>query len=82
MKKKLLFYLILFFTFLSFVPVHAAPTTFTRTKDDLRLPYDVGANDVVIEEVLKTPSVDEKAKIYDFANVLTEAEETKIYIQI
>ncbi len=82
MKKRLLIIIIYIFIFGFCTSVYAAPTTYTRTENDLRLPYDISANDVNIQDVLKTASVDEKEKIYDFANVLSEAEETKIYIQL
>ena len=82
MRKRYLFITILVLLFAYCVPAYAAPTTYTRTKNDLRLPKDVSEKNVDIDTVLKTPSVDEKAKIYDFADLLTEAEEIKIYIQL
>ena len=77
--KKLLF---LVFIFFFSVPVYAAPVTFVRTTDDLRLPTNIDTSKVNINDVLKTPSVDASAKIYDLADLLTDAEESKIYIEL
>lgn len=77
--RKLLFLLFIFFFA---VPVYAAPKTFTRTTDDLKLPSNVDTSKININDVLKTPAVDASAKIYDFADLLTDAEESKVYIEL
>ena len=83
MKKSIRligFFLLTYFAFM--VNVSAAPVTYERTIVNLRLPSDVDTTKVNMEEVLRVPAVVAKAKIYDFADLLTEAEETKIYIQL
>ena len=80
--KKRLFILILFLIFTSYIKVLAAPVSYERSVTDLRLPKDVDLGKINIEDVLKTPSVDAKDKIYDFANILSDAEEAKIFIQL
>ena len=81
MKKKL-FLLLFLFAFFSFKIVYASPITYSRTSDDLRLPKNVDVGAVNVDEVMKIPAVDSKAKIYDFADLLTDAEEAKIFIQL
>ena len=81
--KKFLFLFVLVLSFFAFqLPVYAMPTSYTRTTSDLRLPSDVTPTSDIIDKVLRTPSVDAKEKIYDFADLLTDAEESKIYIQL
>ena len=65
MKKKL-FLLLFLFAFFSFKIVYASPITYSRTSDDLRLPKNVDVGAVNVDEVMKIPAVDSKAKIYDF----------------
>lgn len=79
--KKILWF-VLFLAFTACLPVYASPNTFSREDGDFRLPSDVDLERVDIEDVLATPSVDPNAKIYDFADLLTDAEETKVYIQL
>ena len=79
--KKILFLLIVGISIFCFsTNVYAAPKTYTRTSSDLRLPSDVDLSNVNISDVYKTPSVDADAKVYDFADILTDAEESQIYI--
>ena len=81
--KKLLFLVIIVLSFFAFqLPVYAMPTSYTRTTSDLRLPDDVTPTSDILDKVLRTPSVDAKEKVYDFADLLTDAEESKIYIQL
>lgn len=80
MKKFIVCFLL--FIFLTCLPVSALVETYPRDKDNLRLPSDVDQTRVNVDDVLKIPSVDSDKKIYDFADLLTDAEETKIYIQL
>ena len=75
-RRLLLFFLISFFVFpkCSFASVK----TYERTKDNLLLPSDVVAGNN-IADILNTPAVDSKEKIYDFADLLTPEEEEKIF---
>ncbi|MBR3211408.1 MAG: TPM domain-containing protein [Bacilli bacterium] len=81
MKKKCLF-LFCFIVLISCIKVNAAPISYSRTKDNLRVPKDVDLSKVNMDTLLKIPAVDSKAKIYDFADLLTEAEEAKLFIKI
>lgn len=82
MKKKYVFSLILLFIFLFGISVWAMPETYIRTREDPKVPSDVVVDNSNIEDILKIPAVDAEKKIYDFADLFTEAEESKIYIQL
>lgn len=75
--KKLLFFLITFFSLL--IPVSASTNTYSRTKEDLRVPSKIKYKDKMELNVLSTPSVNADEKIYDFAEILTDEEEQKLY---
>lgn len=81
MKKKLLF-ILLFVCAFSLKLVHAQPTVYERTPGNLLLPSDVDMTKISVDAVMRVPAVDAKAKIYDFADLLTDAEESQIYIQL
>ncbi len=81
MKKKLLL-LLLFVCAFSLKLVHAQPTVYERTPGNLLLPSDVDMTKISVDAVMRVPAVDAKAKIYDFADLLTDAEESQIYIQL
>lgn len=53
--------------------------TNVRTEKNLRVPKDVVVNDNNREAILKTPSVSEKDKVYDFEDLLSEKEKKDIY---
>ena len=81
MKKKVLF-ILLFVCAFSLKLVHAQPTVYERTPGNLLLPSDVDMTKISVDAVMRVPAVDAKAKIYDFADLLTDAEESQIYIQL
>lgn len=72
---KLLFVFFILFSF----PTVFADEARIRTRDHLMVPNDVVVNDSNIEEILRTPSVDSKDKIYDYLNVLSSYEKDEIY---
>ena len=78
MKKRLLICLIIL---LFPICLYAKPVSYTRTEEMLRVPGDVEVTAENKERILKTPSIDANAKIYDFADLLTEDEKSKIYNQ-
>ena len=80
--KKVLLIIVFLLSIFTWKNVYAAPIYYQRSSNNLLLPSDVDITKVSIEEVLRIPAVDASAKIYDFADVLTEAEETNIYIQL
>ncbi len=78
MKKKIFLLLILLFTFI--IKVNASTTTYDRNeKNNLgvnkkwKITYKNKSN------VLNTPYVDAKEKIYDFSNIITDDEEKVLY---
>lgn len=76
-KRYLLIGLIVFCLFN--VNVNASNKTFDRTEADLLLPEWVKVTDSNKEEILSTPSVDSSEKIYDFADLVSDGEESKLY---
>lgn len=69
MKKVLL----ILITFLTFINVEASVKTFERTEDNLGVNKDIQITDEIKQDILKTPLVDSKEKVYDFAGILTES---------
>lgn len=78
--KLFVFSSILFFMFT--LNCFASDKTYTRTNDNLLVPKDVVVDDSNREDILKTPAVSSREKIYDFAKVLTDEEEDKIYKRV
>ena len=78
MKKVITLLIGIFILFVS-VPVNASTNTFDRNTLDN---YGVNKNWKITEEkkknILNTPAVNAAEKIYDFANILTDEEETEI----
>lgn len=79
MKKKLLLTLIMLLFPLG---VFASTNTTPRTEDDLRVDSWVTVTDDNKNNILSTPSVNAEEKVYDFANLYTDAEEKEIYNRI
>jgi uncharacterized protein len=79
MKK---IWLILISLFLGLSIVAASTNTTPRTDDDLGVnkKWNINANN--IENVKRTPRVDASEKVYDFAEIMTEAEEAELYNKI
>ena len=80
--KKLKIYLLLLITFI--IPIKIYASTNTENREDLD---DYGVNkwkvtDELKEEILNTKKVDASEKIYDFANILEDEEEKKLYEKI
>ena len=82
MKKKLfLIFLIILSVF--FIPsVSASTKTFERTEEDLLLPKGIKATPENLSNIMMTPAVDAKEKVYDFGEILTTNEEKKLYEEI
>ncbi len=79
MKKFLIFFITLFCFMTN---VGASTTTYKRTTDNYLVPdsINITANNKSI--ILKTPAVDEKEKIYDFADLLNSSEEENLYLKV
>ena len=80
MKKILV--VLMSFLLLSYVDVYASTKVKERTEDNS---YGVRSSvnfNRYKEEILATPYVDEKEKIYDFADLFTSEEENKLYDKV
>ena len=77
--KKIIFLIVLSF---SFIRVNAMPETYERTLDNLRVDESIEINSYNQEEILKTPSVDETKKVYDFADLIPDNNEIHLYNKI
>jgi len=81
--KKVFNIIILFFILITLSSnVFASTNTMERTEDNLMINNDIEQNQFVIDAALKTPKVDETEKIYDFANLLSDSEEEKLYKEV
>lgn len=82
MKK----YFLTLFAILCFVlnlnNVSASTNTFERSDSNYRVPSDIKITSENKYLILKTPSVDENEKVYDFANLLNDIEEENLYNNI
>ena len=79
--KKIIYYLcFIFLLFLiSIIPTSAKENkTCIRTKDNLRVREKFIQNNN-LNDILNTPCIDEVEKVYDFADLLTDTEETDLY---
>lgn len=74
-SKKVLIVLCMVFSILCFVKVYASTNTYERTEDNLRINSRIKVTSANKYKILKTPSVDASEKVYDFAELLTDAEE-------
>lgn len=75
MKK----FLVLIFTFFFSLTFIKAVNTIPRTDNDLGVNKKWNITEKNIENVKRTPRVDDKEKVYDFASILTE-EQTKLLV--
>ncbi len=80
--KKILIYLVMLLSVFSITNVNASTKTFERTEEDLLLPKGIEATNENLSNIMMTPAVDAKEKIYDFGEILTTTEEQKLYEEI
>lgn len=67
--------------FLFILSADASVNTYTRTEDNYLVPSYITVTSSNRDNVLSTPAVDATEKVYDFADLLTDNEEKKIYNQ-
>lgn len=79
--KKLALFILVFFL-LGNIDVFASTKVNIRTESNYYLPSDVRVSESNKQSILSTPAVDASEKIYDFAELLTETEEKKLYKKI
>ena len=82
--KKIIYYIsfILLLFLISVIPVSAKEIkTCTRTESNLHVRniFNLGTN---LDDIMSTPCVDEKTKVYDFADLFSDLEEENLYNQI
>lgn len=82
MKRYITKFIIFLILIMTFSNVSASTKVYERTKDNLRISDGITVNDNNLNNILKTPAVDEKEKVYDFANLFTDSEEIDIYNKI
>ena len=81
--KRIFYYIVFVLVFFFFTTnVSASDVTYPRTRDNLLVPEDVVVDSSNLEEILKTPCVDAKEKIYDFADLYTDSQEKRLYEQL
>ena len=78
---KMILFILLFYLFFN-INCYASTKTYERTNDNLRVNDRVEVNSSNIGDIFNTPSINEKEKIYDFADLLSDSEEKKLYNDI
>lgn len=78
MKKFIVVLLLLF----GFNVVNASVNTYERSESDYRVHSSIIINNNNISNILSTPSVNESEKVYDFADLLSESEESLLYNEV
>lgn len=82
MSKFKIFVIVLFTFFITTINCSAKVKTYTRTEKDYLVPSDVKIVDSNKKAILDTPAIDSSEKIYDFAELLTDKQEKKLYKKI
>lgn len=77
--KKLKIFLIILLIFITNIDVNASTNTYTRTKNKLLIPDDVVVDSNNIGDILNTPAVSSKEKIYDYAEIFSKDQEEYLY---
>ena len=81
MRKKIyIFIMLIIFSFP--IIVDASVITYERTEENLQIRDDIVVTDNNLDNILKTPKVNEDEKIYDFADLFTDDEEDKLYDKV
>ncbi|MCI8569034.1 MAG: TPM domain-containing protein, partial [Bacilli bacterium] len=75
MKKKI--FIVLIITFVIF-NINCFAIEYKRSNDNLLIPSDVFVDSSNIDNILKTPAVSSKDKIYDFLNILSDQEKHEL----
>ena len=84
MKNKKIFLLIFLIIIISCLHtnVFSSTNTYTRTENDLKIHSSIRVTNKVKQAALATPKVDASEKVYDFANLFTNSEESNLYSAI
>lgn len=81
MKKSILLILLVVFSLL-YTNVYASTRMFDRTDDNLLVPDYVEVTEANKSNIMMTPAIDAKEKIYDFADLFNNSEEDNLFSQI
>ena len=82
-RLRYLFFILIACISFNITEVFAYVETYERTPDNYRVPEYIEVHGGNIDNVMSTPSVDEKKKVYDFAGVFTDdVEEVDLYNEI
>lgn len=79
MKRKIIVILLLILTPIS---INASTNTCQRDIDNLNIPDKIKYKESMNDSILTTPCVDATEKVYDFADLFTQEEETTIYEKV
>ena len=82
MKKNLKYIVLLLTLVIGITNVKASTTTFDRTEDDLGVNKKWVIDENNIDNVYATLRVDASEKIYDYAEILSDSEESQLYNSI
>lgn len=83
MKNKKIFIILFLIIILFFnTKVFSSTTTYPRTTDNLGIHSSIKVTNKVKQAALSTPKVNASEKIYDFANLFTNTEESNLYTLI
>jgi len=83
MKKRIILLIVCVFSFCFFIEdVYADFDIYERTAEKPLVPDNVVIDDTNRDIILKTPAVDASKKIYDFADILIDKEEYKLYLSL
>ncbi len=82
MRLRKIFCLIILCILLNCSDVFASTKVNTRTDSDYLVPRDIVVTNSNRKAILSTPAINAEEKIYDFAEILTDDEEEKLYKQI
>ena len=83
MKKfRIVLILIIMCLVFDLVDCFASTRVNTRTENNYLVPSDVIVTESTKNAILSTPAINADEKIYDFAELLTDAEEDKLYEQV
>ena len=82
MRKKLKYIVLLLTLVIGISNVNASTITFDRTEDDLGVNKKWVIDENNIDNVYATPRVDASEKVYDYAEILSDSEESQLYSSI
>ena len=82
MRKNLKYIVLLLTLVIGISNVNASTITFDRTENDLGVNKKWTIDESNIDNVYATPRVDASEKVYDYAEILTSAEEKQLYNSI